>query len=56
MAELYTLMVDGKPVAYAYGEEWVAMGLYMNDIQFDTPEEAIAWWEKNYGINSNEYY
>jgi hypothetical protein len=36
-------------VGYAYGEEWVAMGLYMDDIQFDTPEEAIAWWEKNYG-------
>ena len=42
MAELYTLMVDGKPVAYAYGEEWVAMGLYMDDIKFKTPEEAKA--------------
>lgn len=44
--ELYTMMVDGKPVAYAYGEEWVAMGLYMDDIKFKTPEEAKAWWEK----------
>lgn len=34
---------------YAYGEEWVSMALYMDDIRFDTPEEAIDWWEKNYG-------
>ena len=47
MAEqLYTMMVDGKPVAYAYGEERVAMGLYMDDIKFKTPEEAKAWWEE----------
>ena len=30
---------------YAYGPPWVAMALYMDDIKFDTPEAAIAWWE-----------
>ena len=34
---------------YAYGEEWVAMAMYMDDIIFDTPEEAKAWWEKQKG-------
>jgi len=52
--QLYTMVVvddDGNetPVGYAYGEEWVAMGLYMDDIKFKTPEEAKEWWEKNYG-------
>lgn len=52
--ELYTsyrLNEDGtqEAVGYAYGEEWIAMALYMGDISFDTPEEAMAWWEKNYG-------
>lgn len=44
---------DGTPVAYAYGEPWVAQALYMDDIQFDTPEEAKAWWDKEYGGDSN---
>lgn len=34
---------------YAYGEPWVAQALMMDDIRFDTEEEAKAWWEKNYG-------
>lgn len=34
---------------YAYGEPWVAEALFMDDIRFDTEEEAKAWWEKNYG-------
>lgn len=39
---------DGKIVieGYAYGPEWVAMALQMDDLIFDTPEEAKAWWEK----------
>lgn len=42
---------DGKEVieGYAYGEEWVAMAMYMDDLLFDTPEEAKAWWEKERG-------
>ena len=52
--ELYTAMrVDehGNKIitGYAYGEPWVAQALLMDDIRFDTAEEAKAWWEKNYG-------
>lgn len=47
----YEVGVDGEahPVGYAYGAPWVAQALLMGDISFDTPEEAKAWWEKNYG-------
>lgn len=31
---------------YVYGPEWVAMAMYMDDLIFDTPEAAKAWWEK----------
>ena len=34
-------------VGYAYGEDWVAMAMYMDDLLFDTPEAAKEWWEKN---------
>lgn len=52
--KLYTSYIQRKDgtsevVGYAYGEEWVAQALYMNDIQFKTPEEAKEWWDKNYG-------
>lgn len=45
MAEqLYVKYEDDTPVAYAYGEEWVAMALYMDDIGYPTEEEArLAW-------------
>ena len=46
MPELYTLYNGDKPVAYAYGEPWVAQALLMNDWQYPTPEEAIAAWER----------
>lgn len=36
-------------VGYVYGEPWVAMALQNDDLRFDTPEEAKAWWDKNYG-------
>lgn len=54
MAELYVAVRqhdDGTEeiYGYAYGDPWVAMGLYTDDIRFDTEEEAKAWWEKNYG-------
>lgn len=54
MAELYTMMrenPDGTQtiVGYAYGDEWVSQALLMDDIRFDTPEEAKKWWEDNYG-------
>ena len=34
--------IDG----YAYGEEWVAMALYCDDMKYSTPEEAKAAWER----------
>lgn len=51
---LYTNYVQEKdgtirPIGYAYGAPWVAQALLMDDISFDTPEEAKEWWEKNYG-------
>lgn len=47
----YMKTEDGTlvPVGYAYGEPWVSQALLMGDIQFDTPEEAKEWWEKNHG-------
>lgn len=46
-AELYVKYdAGGVPIAYAYGEEWVAQALYMDDIGYKTSEEAIAAWEK----------
>lgn len=36
-------------IGYAYGAPWVQQALYMNDLRFDTEEEAKAWWQKNHG-------
>ena len=42
--EMYVKYEGDKPVAYAYGEEWVSMALYMDDIGYPTAEEAkLAW-------------
>lgn len=46
MPELYIKYEGDTPVAYAYGDEWVAMALYMDDIGYDTPEEAKSAWER----------
>ena len=46
MAELYVKYHGDTPVAYAYGDEWVAMALYMDDIGYPTPEAAKEAWEK----------
>lgn len=34
---------------YVYGKPWVSMALMNNDLSFATPEEAKAWWEREYG-------
>lgn len=44
MAELYVKYEGDHPVAYAYGEEWVAQALFMDDIGYPTEEAAkLAW-------------
>ena len=49
MPELYVKYENDTPIAYAYGEEWVAMALFMDDIGYATPEEAKAAWERQEG-------
>ena len=44
--KMYIRIKDDIPVAYAYGEPWVAQALFMGDIGYDTPEEAKAAWER----------
>lgn len=47
MARLYVRRSATEPhEMFAYGDPWVFMALYMDDIKFATPEEAKAWWEK----------
>lgn len=45
MPQMYIDYRDGKPVAYRYGEPWVAMQLYMEG-GYPTEEEALAEWER----------
>lgn len=47
----YDVDADGEEriIGYAYGAPWVQQALLMDDIRFDTPEEAKEWWEKYYG-------
>ena len=48
--EAHTVMPDGSErIKYAYGLPWVAMALYMDDLAFDSPEEAKDWWDRRYG-------
>lgn len=43
--KLYTLYHGEKPVAYRYGEPWVAQQPLMEGV-YDTPEEAKEAWNK----------
>lgn len=45
MPQMYVEHRGDKPVAYRYGEEWVAMQLFMEG-GYPTEEEAIAAYEK----------
>lgn len=47
MAEqLYVLYQDDTPIGYAYGEPWVAQALLMDDMRYDTEDEARAAWTR----------
>ena len=35
---------EEAPPMYAFGPEWVAMALYMDDIEFDTEDKAVLYW------------
>ena len=37
---LYVMYIREEPRYYAFGEPWVAMALYMDDIRWKTPKEA----------------
>lgn len=51
MYENHIFLPDGtERVRYAYGLPWVSMALYMDDISFETPKEAIDYWNKNFAI------
>ena len=43
-ARLYIKYRDDIPVKYAFGEEWVSMALFMDDVGYNTAEEAISAW------------
>ena len=45
MARLYE-MHSSYGTRYAYGDRWVAVALFCDDIHCETPEEAKAWWER----------
>ena len=48
--ETHTIMPDGtERVQFAFGAPWVATALFLGDIAFDSPQEAIDWWERRYG-------
>lgn len=47
----YDVDADGEErvIGYAYGEPWVSQALFMDDLCFDTEQEAKDWWEKYHG-------
>ena len=45
MPQMYIKLRNDIPVAYRYGDEWVAAQLWI-DGGYPTEEEAIAAWEK----------
>ena len=47
MPKMYIEYRDGKPHAYRYGEEWVAMQLYIEG-GYPTPEEALEAYTREY--------
>jgi len=47
MVDLY-IKYNGKiPVAYAFGDPWVAQALLINDVGYPTKKEAVKAWYKD---------
>lgn len=47
-AHIYVKEIPGKPPKYAYGLPWVEQALFMDDIGYASPQEAIKAWEEQY--------
>lgn len=48
---------DGTPLEYAFGPEWVAMAMYMDDMGYATEEEAVLeWYFKIFKRRDRGYY
>ena len=45
--QLFTHVI-GDRVLYGFGEDWVAMAMYVDDYGFPTEEEAVLDWYHNY--------
>ena len=54
MAKLYIKKSGDTIVGYAYGDEWVAQALFMDDWCYDTPREAKAAWKRHLREHSND--
>lgn len=50
MPQMYVEYHGDTPVGYRYGEDWVAMQLYVEG-GYPTPEEAIEAWEREVSAN-----
>ena len=48
---------EGAPIEYAFGPEWVAMAMYMDDMGYATEEEAVVeWYFKIFKPRDKGYY
>jgi len=48
---------EGRPIEYAFGPEWVAMALYMDDVGTETEDQAVLeWYFKVFKKRKEGYY
>ena len=48
---------EGHPIEYAFGPEWVAMALYMDDVGAETEDQAVLeWYFKVFKKRNEGYY
>ena len=53
---LWVMNIGGEIKKYAFGPEWVAMALYMDDCGKDTPEDAVLDWYHGFDPNAHKYF